>query len=43
MDNIKNTKAPIEYVAISFDVVSLFTNVPLRDTIDIILKKVYDE
>ena len=25
------------------DVVSLFTNVPLRDTIDIILKKVYDE
>ena len=43
MDNIKTTEAPIGYVAISFDVVSLFTNVPLRDTIDIILKKVYDE
>ena len=43
VDNIKTTKAPIGYVAISFDVVSLFTNVPLRDTIDIILKKVYDE
>ena len=41
VDNIKNTKAPNGYVAISFDVVSLFTNVPLRDTI--ILKKVYDE
>ena len=43
MENIKNTKAPNGYVAISFDAVSLFTNVPLRDTIDIILKKVYDE
>ena len=43
VDNIKTTKAPIGYVAISFDVVSLFTNVPPRDTIDIILKKVYDE
>ena len=43
VDNIKTTKAPIGYIAISFDVVSLFTNVPLRDTIDIILKKVYDE
>ena len=28
---------------ISFDVVSLFTNVPLKQTIDIILRKVYDE
>ena len=28
---------------ISFDVKSLFTNVPLDITIDIILKKVYDE
>ena len=32
VDNIKTTKAPIEYVAISFDVVSLFTNVPLQLT-----------
>ena len=28
---------------ISFDVVSLFTNVPLNKTIDIILRKVYEE
>ena len=28
---------------ISFDVVSLFTNVPLNRTIDIILRKIYDE
>ena len=28
---------------ISFDVVSLFTNVPLKQTIDIILRKIYDE
>ena len=30
-------------IMISFDVVSLFTNVPLEKTIDIILKKVYRE
>ena len=28
---------------ISFDVISLFTNVPLDITIDMILKKVYEE
>ena len=28
---------------ISFNVKSLFTNVPLKETIDIILTKVYDE
>ena len=28
---------------ISFDVKNLFTNVPLKDTVDIILTKVYDE
>ena len=28
---------------VSFDVSSLFTNVPLQDTIDIILQRVYDE
>ena len=31
------------YIFVSFDVVSLFTNVPLQKTIDIILKKVYVE
>ena len=40
---MKNTKAPEDYVMVSFDVVSLFTNVPLKQTIEIILKKVYDE
>ena len=36
---IKSSK-PLDIVA-SLDVVSLFTNVPLRDTIDIILEQVY--
>ena len=30
-----------EYVFISLDVVSLFTNVPLKKTVDIILKRIY--
>ena len=34
---------PNGYIMISFDVVSLFTNVPLEKTIDIILKKIYKE
>ena len=43
IDKIKNSKAPSGYKMISFDVVSLFTNVPLQKTIDIILRKVYTE
>ena len=43
VNKIKTIKAPEGYKAISFDVVSLFTNVPLKKTIDIILRKVYDE
>ena len=43
VSNIKLTKAPVGYVAVSFDVVSLFTNVPLNKTVEIILRKVYDE
>ena len=31
------------YIFVSFDVVALFTNVPLQKTIDVILKKVYVE
>ena len=27
----------------SFDVISLFTNVPLEDTINIILRKIYEK
>ena len=43
VQKIKKIKVPKGYVTISFDVVSLFTNVPLRKTIDIILRKVYDD
>ena len=43
INRIKGTKAPEGYVMISFDVVSLFTNVPLQRTIDIILHKIYTE
>ena len=31
------------YVLVSFDVVSLFTNVPLKRTVDIILRRIYEE
>ena len=40
---MKTVKPPDGYEMISFDVVSLFTNVPLEKTIDIIIKKVYKE
>ena len=40
---INGMKAPNGYNMISFDVVNLFTNVPLNHTIDLILRKVYDE
>ena len=33
---------PLEDKMVSFDVVSLFTNVPLDETIDIIIKRIYD-
>ena len=39
--SIKNTKIPNGYKMISFDVKSLFTNVPLDKTIKIILRKIY--
>ena len=34
---------PPDYKMVSFDVVSLFTNVPLDETIDIIIKSIYDK
>ena len=40
---IRKQKIKDDYEMISFDVVSLFTSVPLDFTIDLILKKVYDE
>ena len=36
-------RIPPEYKMVSFDVVSLFTNVTLDETIDIIIKHIYDK
>ena len=40
---LKTERIPKRFKMISFDVKSLFTNVPLEETIDIILNKIYDE
>ena len=40
---LKKQKIPPEYQMVSFDVVSLFTNVPLEETINIIIKRIYDK
>ena len=42
IEKIKNVKVPDGQQLISFDVKSLFTNVPLQKTIDIILKRIYE-
>ena len=39
----KTERIPKRFKTISFDVESLITNVPLQETIDIILNKIYDE
>ena len=39
---IQKQKVPDEYKMVSFNVTSLFTNVPLEETIEIILKGIYD-
>ena len=39
---IKPQKIPFNYQLISFDVVSLFTNVPIDATIDIIIRRIYE-
>ena len=41
VDKIKNEKVPQGYRLVSFDVASLFTNVPLDYTIKVILRKIY--
>ena len=41
--HIKRQNKPNNFKLISFDVTSLFTNVPLDFTIDVILKRIYDE
>ena len=43
INRVKAMKPRSNQRMISFDVVSLFTNVPLERTIDIILRKIYDE
>ena len=42
IEKIKNVKISDGHQLISFDVKSLFTNVPLQKTIDIILKRIYE-
>ena len=42
MEHIKTKTVPRGYHLVSFDVISLFTNVPLDATIDIVLKGIYD-
>ena len=41
IDKIKNLTIPQDFKLVSFDVKSLFTNVPLNFTIDVILKRIY--
>ena len=41
IEKIKNVKIPDGHQLISFNVKSLFTDVPLQKTIDIILKRIY--
>ena len=41
--HIKGQNIPNNYKLISFDVTSLFTNVPLDFSIDVMLKQIYDE
>ena len=43
VEKIKKERIPIGHKMISFDVKSLFTNVPLDETIETILQKVYAE
>ena len=40
---VKGQRIPEGYKMISFDVKNLFTNIPLKETVDIILTKVCDE
>ena len=43
VDMLSNKSLPPGFSLVSFDVVSLFTKVPLDFTIDLILKKIYDD
>ena len=41
VNKIKDLEVPVGYKLVSFDVSSLFTNVPLDHTINVILRKIY--
>ena len=43
MSFVNHQKIPDDHKMVLFDVVSVFTNVPLGTTIEIILKRVYDK
>ena len=43
INRVREMRPQSNRIMISFDVVSLFTNVPLEKTIDIILKKIYQD
>ena len=43
IQNIEQENIPTDYKMVSFDVKSLFSNVPLDWTINIILKRIYDD
>ena len=43
IDTLKLTSIRSDYVLVSFDVASLFTNVPLDETINIIMRKIFRE
>ena len=43
VNKIKDLDVPVGYKLVSFDVTSLFTNVPLDYTIDVILRKIYKD
>lgn len=43
LTKIKEMEVPHDYQMISFDAVNLYTKLPLQKTVDIILRKIYDE
>ena len=42
IEKIRSVKVPKGYQMLSFDVKALFTNVPLKYTIDLVLKRIFD-